>query len=337
MNCSRGLASALLAAAAAFAVAAPGPGALAAAAASAATSEPARLASRSLLLDLAHAGERLVAVGERGHVLLSEDAGSSWRQVEGVPTRSMLTGVCFAGARGFAVGHDEVILLSEDGGLHWSRVHFAPEAQQPLLDVWCGPEGQGIAVGAYGSFYVTRDGGRSWTPRRLDARPPASAAPANPEEIPPDYHLNRIVAAGEGRLYIGAEAGQLYRSDDAGETWNTLPSPYEGSFYGLLPLAGPDELLAFGLRGHLFRSKDGGRSWTRLETGTVAMLTDGVRLADGRIVIVGLSGTVLLGADGRELRLLQQEDRRGIAAVLATQEGALVTAGEGGVKVIHVP
>lgn len=327
---------AVLLAAAAVTIADTDPGARAAAIAPAVTSEPAPLAARSLLLDLARTGERLVAVGERGHVLLSEDAGASWRQVEDVPTRATLTGVCFAGERGFAVGHDEVILLSEDGGLHWSRVHFAPETQQPLLDVWCGPEGHGIAVGAYGSFYVTHDAGRSWIPRRLDARPPASAAPANPDEVPPDYHLNRIVAAGEGRLYIGAEAGHLYRSDDAGGTWSVLPSPYEGSFYGLLPLAARDELLAFGLRGHLFVTTDGGQNWTRIETGTVAMLTDGARLADGRIVIVGLSGTVLVSDGERRFRLVQQEDRKGIAAVLATKEGALITAGEAGVKVIHV-
>lgn len=325
MNRSPGLGIALLAVAL-FAVAEAATGAQEA---PTVTSEPARLASRSLLLDLARAGERLVAVGERGHVLVSEDGGASWRQIEDVPTRSMLTGVCFAGERGFAVGHDEAILLSEDGGLRWSRVHFAPKAQQPLLDVWCGPEGHGIAVGAYGSFYVTRDGGRSWQSRKFDAQPSASAPPANPDEIPPDYHLNRIVGAGEGRLYIGAEAGQLYRSDDAGETWITLPSPYEGSFYGLLPLGNRDELLAFGLRGNLFRSVDGGRSWAQLQTGTVAMLTDAVQLPDGRIAIVGLSGTVLLSADVRDFRLLQQEDRKGIAAVLATEQGALVTAGEG--------
>src|SRR5688572_32351199 len=57
---------------------------------------PARLAARSLLLDITHAGERLVAVGERGHVLQSDDAGATWKQAERVPTSAMLTGVHFA-------------------------------------------------------------------------------------------------------------------------------------------------------------------------------------------------------------------------------------------------
>src|SRR5690349_8937389 len=51
------------------------------------SSEPARLAAKSLLLDVARAGSRLVAVGDRGHVLLSDDEGGTWRQVI-VPTRA---------------------------------------------------------------------------------------------------------------------------------------------------------------------------------------------------------------------------------------------------------
>ena len=53
---------------------------------------PARLAKRSLLLDVHGRGERAVAVGERGHILLSTDSGINWRQVA-APTRRTLTGV----------------------------------------------------------------------------------------------------------------------------------------------------------------------------------------------------------------------------------------------------
>src|SRR5688572_18378097 len=133
--------------------------------------EPAPLASKSLLLDIAAAGERLVVVGERGHVLFSDDRGASWKQAEKVPTRALLTGVCFADAqRGVAVGHDEVIIVTADAGNTWDRVHYAPEAQQPLLDVWCG-DGRAIAVGAYSSYYTSEDGGRTWIPRKFEATP----------------------------------------------------------------------------------------------------------------------------------------------------------------------
>ena len=65
----------------------------------------------------------VVAVGERGHVLVSGDEGRSWRQAD-VPSRALLTGVFMHDARlGWAVGHDEVVLRTRDGGLTWERVH----------------------------------------------------------------------------------------------------------------------------------------------------------------------------------------------------------------------
>ena len=298
------------------------------------------LAARSLLLDVARAGNRVVAVGERGHVLLSDDGGATWRQARDVPTRTMLTAVWFADAKhGWAVGHDELILGSVDGGESWTTLHHAPESQQPLLDLWFADASTGIAIGAYGSYFSTTDGGRSWIARKFEAGPLPVArprgspppAPAEEDEFAPDYHLNRIAAAGD-RLYIAAEAGQLYRSDDGGMSWVTLPSPYAGSFFGLLPLDG-DALLAFGLRGNLFRSDDAGVSWRAVASGATAMLTDAVRVGASQLALVGLSGSVLISGDGgASWTLRQQADRKGLSAVIAGSDGTLLAVGEGGAR-----
>jgi photosystem II stability/assembly factor-like uncharacterized protein len=303
--------------------------------------EIAPLASSSLLLDLAVAGDRLVAVGERGHVLLSDDQGTSWRQAKSVPTRVMLTAVFFVDSQyGWAVGHDETILNTADGGENWTRSHFAPEAQQPLLDLWFANRVSGIAVGAYGAYFTTNDGGRHWAsakfaPPRAPARHDGESATAEGEgDLPPDYHLNRIVGVGN-RLYVAAEGGQLYRSDDRGASWRVLPSPYEGSFFGLVPIRG-EGLLAFGLRGHLFRSADAGETWHALESHTTAMLTDGVAVNDLRVVIGGLAGVLLVSGDaGETFRLTQQDDRKGLSALLPGPAGTVIVAGEGGVRAIR--
>ena len=101
------------------------------------------------------------------------------------------------------------------------------------------------------------------------------------------------------RLYVAAEGGQLYRSDDRGASWRVLPSPYEGSFFGLVPIRG-EGLLAFGLRGHLFARPMRGETWTQLESHTTAMLTDGVAINDLRVVIGGLAGVLLVSRDAGE-------------------------------------
>jgi photosystem II stability/assembly factor-like uncharacterized protein len=298
------------------------------------------LAPGSLLLDLAVAGSRLVAVGERGHVLLSDDQGASWRQAKSVPTRAMLTAVFFIdGQYGWAVGHDETILNSVDGGETWTRTHFAPEAQQPLLDLWFANRVSGIAVGAYGAYFTTNDGGRHWASAKFapPARTPTHDGEAAPAEgdLPPDYHLNRIVGVGN-RLYVAAEGGQLYRSDDRGASWRVLPSPYEGSFFGLVPIRG-EGLLAFGLRGHLYRSADAGETWTKLESHTTSMLTDGVAINDLRVIISGLAGVMLVSRDGGEtFTLTQQDDRKGVSAVLPGAAGSVIAVGEGGVRTLRL-
>lgn len=87
--------------------------------------QPARLSERavsSVLNAVVLAGTRLVAVGERGVVLLSDDNGRSWRQAGSVPVSVALTDVHFVSAtHGWAVGHSGVVLHSDDGGETWMR------------------------------------------------------------------------------------------------------------------------------------------------------------------------------------------------------------------------
>jgi photosystem II stability/assembly factor-like uncharacterized protein len=275
------------------------------------------LASQALVLDAVSIDGALVAVGERGHILISTDGGKTWQQ-QSVPTRAALTGVFFHDQNlGWAVGHDGVILRTTDGGTTWKIVNWAPEDEEPFFDVWFEDAENGVAIGAYGAYYETTDGGTTWSSRWISED---------------DWHLHKIARSANGRMYIAAEAGSFYRSDDGGETWTTLYPDYEGSYFGVLPLEG-DSVLLFGLRGHLFRSDDAGETWNEIETGTVAMLTDGIRLEDGTVVIVGLGGTVLVSSDdGQSFELHQQENRRGISSIVDVQDGSLLMVGEFGVR-----
>ena len=125
-------------------------------------SVPSSRAVSSLLLDVAHAGKRLVAVGERGHVLYSDDDGGNWTQAK-VPTRQMLTAVYFVDDQhGWAVGHDALILASSDGGATWSKQFEDLQREAPLLDLWFKDAQHGFAIGAYGALLQTSDGGSTW-------------------------------------------------------------------------------------------------------------------------------------------------------------------------------
>jgi photosystem II stability/assembly factor-like uncharacterized protein len=303
----------------------------------AADAELAPLAARALLLDGQLVGDRLVAVGERGHILISTDAGRSWRQSP-APTRTTLTCVYFIDERlGWAAGHDATILRTGDGGANWQLVHADPELDAPILDLWFRDADYGLAVGAYGLVLVTSDGGASWQEQPLTVATAPDTFLDDADTPGLDLHLNQLRAAPAGQLYLAAERGHLLRSADDGRHWEILPFPYEGSLFGTLPL---DErrLLAFGLRGHLFASADAGRRWQAVETGTDATFNDAIRLRDGRIVAVGLAGTVLIGTDGAaRFELHPQSDRGGYARVLEAPDGALVLLGAQGARRLELP
>ncbi|HEU4778459.1 MAG TPA: YCF48-related protein, partial [Steroidobacteraceae bacterium] len=115
-------------------------------------------ASRCVLLGLAKAGQRLVACGERGIIVYSDNAGGSWRQAQ-VPVSVTLTAVSFPQAsQGWAVGHGGVVLHSADGGATWVRQTTGgteSERERVLLDVRFDDDKTGIAVGAFGVIMRT--------------------------------------------------------------------------------------------------------------------------------------------------------------------------------------
>ncbi len=264
----------------------------------------------------ARAGSRLVAVGERGHVFLSDDEGKTWRAVKS-PVDVTLTALYFFDARhGWAAGHDAAILRTEDGGETWRVAHLALQDERPLLAIRFRDAHNGIAVGAYGTFLESRDGGRSWNARKI---------------LDDDRHLNALAAGSDGRHFIAGESGVVLYSADNGAQWTRLQSPYKGSYFGVLAI-GATDLIAFGLRGNMYRSADLGQAWNAIANTSRASLMGSQLLATDRAVLVGQDGTVLLTRDsGRTFTRHRDPGGAAFAAALPAPDGDLLVFGERGV------
>jgi photosystem II stability/assembly factor-like uncharacterized protein len=282
-------------------------------------------ASRSLLLDVTHAGNRMVVVGDRGHILYSDDQGKSWTQAK-VPSRQLLTAVYFVDDQhGWAVGHDAQILASSDGGKTWSKQFEDLKREAPLLDVWFKDLSIGIAVGAYGALLETTDGGQHWQDigERLD----------NEDQ----YHLNGITYVKDAGLFIVGEMGSMFRSPDDGQTWEKLEGPYQGSLFGAVGTAQSNTLLAYGLRGNLFRSTDFGSTWEPIalqgERGPLEFsIANASVLPDNSIVLVGNGGSVMRSTDdGETFTVSNRSDRLSLSGVAEDNKGNLILVGQGGV------
>lgn len=286
-------------------------------------SDPSRLAAKTLLLDITRAGDRLFAVGDRGHVVVSADDGASWTQCI-TPTRAMLTGVAFADAsHGWAVGHDGVIISTGDGGKTWRRQDDGQGLDTVYLDVFFYDASHGFVVGAYGKLLVTRDGGLTWTEQRATDE---------------DVHFNRISADSDGHLFLAGEAGTILVSRDRGTTWKRAEVPYEGSLYGVRPLSG-GALVAYGLRGHIFVSTNDGDTWEERESEAKVLIMAGERVREGVMVLAGQGGNFFISRDsGRSFHHWKPEDfGTSVADLVAAKDGAIITVGEAGAVKLKLP
>ena len=274
----------------------------------------------------------LVAVGERGHILYTNDR-KNWQQAK-VETRATLTAVHLVDEQtGWAVGHDAVIMKTENAGKNWQLIHRARDDETPLLDIMFHNEKYGFAIGAYGLFYVTENGGKNWYAQEISVIDDGSTN--DTDALPFDLHLNAISHAGGDRYYIATESGYLLRSDDAGTNWQQLPTPYVGSFFGVQSLS-LNELLLFGLKGNLYRSENAGLSWQQLETGTESILTDALLLNDGTVLICGMAGTLLLSRDnGYSFSLIQMKHRHDYSSVLKLDDKRFILSGEAGFEYLQ--
>jgi photosystem II stability/assembly factor-like uncharacterized protein len=281
--------------------------------------ERAPLAARSLLLAIARADGRFVAVGDRGVIVASTD-GTSWQQMPS-PVHAALTTVAFADAQqGWAAGHDAAILRTGDAGRTWQLQNFQPELNKPVLSLLALDARQAFAAGAYGLFLRTADGGKTWAP--IDA----------PELLDDGLHLNAIIRLGNGELFVAGETGLVAVSAD-GAAWKRLRLPYEGSLFGALP-RGARGALVFGLRGNVLYTDDvRAGKWTRVETGTVQSMFGGALLPDGTAALVGADGEMLLvGTDGRARKAAAIPHGAGTLSGVLAVDGELLVTGEAGVS-----
>ena len=303
------------------------------------------IAARGVMLSVTQAGSRIIAAGERGLVLWSDDQTATWRQAQ-VPVSVTLTALSFASQKqGWAVGHGGVILHTEDGGQNWSRqtdgkvlaqlemqaaqaggnakrirqaeLLVSDGSDKPLLDVHFWDEQRGFVIGAYGLIFGTEDGGRTWS------------SWSDRVENPRSLHLNSLYVAGED-VYLVGEQGLLLRSSDGGERFQRLESPYHGSWFAVTG-TGSRVVLA-GLRGTVFWSDDGGTNWTAGQVPAPVTILSAVRTNDGQLVFVNQSGQLLVSTDeGRHLQPLMQPSGAPLNALALGQDGGLLAASFAGV------
>lgn len=325
---------------------------------------PSDKAAQSLLLAITSAGDRLIAVGERGHIVY-RDPDQDWQQAE-VPVIAHLTGVNFPSADlGFAVGHEGMILRTTDAGSSWELIHHEliagpqraatkiPELEAALEeaeevgdlmdiemleieldDLYFLAEAEEVPP-LLDVFFLDSQRGFALGGYNLflvtedggDTWTSRSNALPNPE----GFHNNAMTQDAQGNLFIVGERGSLYRSDDQGLTWEDLPLGYDGSLFGVFTT--PDgRVVVTGLRGNLFISRDAGYSWEQPDSQAEQTLNGGLLMDNGQLLVVGQNGEYLVG-NSDQLQRHTLPGRYSLQAV-ASQAGEIYAVGRGGVHAL---
>lgn len=306
-------------------------------------------ASHSVLLNVTKIGNRIVAVGERGIIILSDDGGRSWKQGS-VPTSVSLTAVKFVSPMsGWAVGHSGVVIRTEDGGQTWVRqldgrtlaklaVEYAQslpngaakdrlvaDAQRlesdgpdkPFLDIHFLNEKVGFVVGAYGIIFRTEDAGATWKPWMDHV------------DNPRGMHFYAIDGVGDN-VYIAGEQGLVLRSSDKGNKFTQATTPYKGTYFNLAVLPSGEVIVA-GMKGNAFRSTDQGKSFKAVVNPVPVSFSAVTTLGDGTLIFANQAGMLLASNDkGQTIHPLPIQGLPPISGVTEAVNGMLMTVGFAG-------
>ncbi|RQR25109.1 hypothetical protein DIE23_32550 [Burkholderia sp. Bp9143] len=319
---------------------------------------PSTLSAHSPLLGVARAGQRIVAVGLRGNVVLSDDDGRTWRQAS-VPVSEDLVAVSFPTPKqGWAVGHGGVIIHTSDGGATWVRqmdgrrlsalavsyyqaiASSRPSAEverayeqakalstdgstQAMLDVYFESSTTGYVVGAFNRIFRTEDGGETWTPWMERTN--------NPRE----FHFYSV--RGEsGHIVLTGEQGMVWVLNQAHQIFEPKPTTYKGTLFG--SLRSGDNSFVYGMRGSLFRSADNGKTWEKIGLPSEAGITGGISLGNGGVLLVNQAGIALISRDGgKSFHSVVLSRPMSYFGVSEDPDGKVALVGSEGIRVERLP
>ena len=285
---------------------------------------PIQMAVRMKFLDLTMCGNRYVAVGEYGMILVSDNEGDTWQQAV-VPTSVTLTAVDFpTPKKGWAVGHDGVVLNTQDAGETWQIQASGLEMNRKVLDQINDKKAELTEA----MNTAPEDAQKELAQRLEDMEYLHSDMSAPIEANAPTSLLDVFFMDEDTGFALGA-FGMIIQTKNGGIDWEPIVNRMnnlEGyHYYGMesIRAEGRDILFLVGERGLLYRSMDRGTTWQLMESPHEGSFF-GVRAAndDKTIILFGLGGVAFLSTDlGLTWKDIEIPEHLPISSALPVSEG----------------
>lgn len=259
-------------------------------------------ASNSILMDVKKVGGHLVAVGEWGHILFSDEACTGWTQAD-VPVSVTLTAVCFpTDKKGWAVGHEGVVLYTHDGGKTWEKQLDGVKINDLLynqLERMIKDKTEFLENAGTG---LTEQERKGLELKLEDLGYFLSDAKMAVEEGPSRPLMDVWFKNDREGIIIGA-FGTILSTVDGGRNWTPLLDRIEnpdGYHYYSIFRSGENLFIA-GESGGLYRSQNFGQTWKQLSVPYNGSFFGITGNPEGDFVAVfGLRGNICFSLDGGE-------------------------------------
>lgn len=247
------------------------------------------------LLDITRAGDRLVAVGESGLIVLSDDDGASWTQAE-VPVSVTLTSIYFRTPKiGWAGGHQGVILQTINGGDSWSmQIHGSEIQQQVLSGAQKTIDEINASLDSITDEYEKDDAIYMAEELGFLIEDTTEALPQGPSEPVLDLWVDS-----NGKGFAVGAYGMLLQTSNDGKDWTLHPSYFRDldrlHYYSILSIDN-ETLMLSGEQGMLRHSFDGGKTWERSDSPYDGSLFGSLNV-NGKVMVYGLQGRIFISED----------------------------------------
>jgi photosystem II stability/assembly factor-like uncharacterized protein len=271
------------------------------------------------------AGSRVVAGGEEGVIVYSDDAGQSWHQAS-VPVSATITDIAFASPQvGWATGAFGVILKTSDGGKSWVK-QLDGIAEIALMNT---------ATQAFAASQPPQ------TAAAVAAGTPSAADRATHRAQiltggGPDKPFLSLLPISETEVFAFGTYRFAEHSTDGGATWTdwsmNIGDPESQNIYGAAAIGGAYYLTSE--TGLIFKSTDGGKTFpqlTQVNQSNPATLFGIMDTGNGGVLAYGVAGEMYLSTDqGKTWNASQFTGSSNVNAVISLMNGNLLIAGDAG-------
>jgi serine/threonine-protein kinase len=222
----------------------------------------------------------MVAAGDSGTVLISNDSGKTWNNIDLNTRVNFHAGYAFSSGRTFIVGDSSTIIFSDNYFRSYKKLKLS--GSYSLFDINFVNNSTGFIIGNKGLILRSTDRGDTW----------------NLIDSPTKEILYDFAFLNQNDGYIVGWNGVILKTVNSGLTWS-VTAPFTNKYLRSINFEDEDSGIIVG-GGVIYNTDNGGESWHPVDIKKIGGLQNVKFISDEFALAVGNKGTILFTNDSGE-------------------------------------